>query len=438
MFKRDLGLGALVAALLMGCTPSKRPCASCQAAQVAEDAPPFGPAAASAPRASFCGDGIWDPATEECDDGSACRDGRDCTSDRLRCSPTSEAACAPRSRDGCSETCTIERGFDCPDGGNCTPTPIAEAPLFSGTAGPPELVDAGVAQSPVASTPQTQPPTSGLPGRCRRPTFAAPELVTGLGTELDLWAPSLSSDGLTLLCAANAQTTPERIFFATRAPGSTEFSALRLLAQLDSGFGDGTPLLSFDGLTLYFYSRRPGGNGDRDLWFALRANPAADFGAIHHFGAVNGASLDHLPWLSRDELTLLSVSTRAGGLGQSDVWFAKRASRAEDFGTAQLVSSLSSGADEGRAVVSADGKLVIFASARDGGQGGQDLWMAARAGGGGDGALGELDPAINLSELNSPALDVDPFLTADERELFFSSTRNGPAQIFRSRITCDD
>jgi len=62
--------------------------------------------------------------------------------------------------------------------------------------------------------------------------------------------------------------------------------------------------------------------------------------------------------------------------------------------------------------------------------------MTTHAGGGDN--LGQLDPPINLSELNSPALDVDPFLTADERELFFSSNRNGSAQIFRSRIACDD
>ena len=316
------------------------------------------------------------------------------------------------------------------------PTPIAEAPLFSGPAVQPDAFDAGVAKPAVASTPETRPPAPGSPGRCRRPSFAAPELVTGFDTELDLWAPSLSSDGLTLFCAANTQTTPERIFFATRAPGSSEFSALSLLANLDSGFGDGTPLLSFDGLTMYFYSRRPGGNGDRDLWFALRGDPAADFRAIHHFGAVNSAGLDHLPWLSRDELTLLYVSARPGGAGQSDLWFATRASRAEDFATPEPVSALGTGADEGRAVLSDDRKLVIFASARDGGQGSQDLWLANRTGGGDE--LGDLDPPINLGALNSPALDVDPFLTADERELFFSSQRNGRAQIFRSRISCDE
>src|SRR4029079_14367453 len=116
------------------CTSSKQPCATCRAAQVAEDEPPFSVPASVVPRGGFCGCGVWDLATAECHDGSACRDGRDCTSDRLRCSTSSEAACAPRSRDGCSETCTIERGFDCPDGGHCSPTPIAAAAVMSGPA----------------------------------------------------------------------------------------------------------------------------------------------------------------------------------------------------------------------------------------------------------------------------------------------------------------
>jgi len=40
--------------------------------------------------------------------------------------------------------------------------------------------------------------------------------------------------------------------------------------------------------------------------------------------------------------------------------------------------------------------------------------------------------------LNSPSRDLDPFLAADERELFFSSNRNGRMQIWRALFDCDD
>src|SRR6185295_5286028 len=79
-----------------------------------------------------------------------------------------------------------------------------------------------------------------------------------------------ASDERTLFVAANEPGLQEHIYFATRVGSSAQFSQLTLLANVDSGSGDGTPLLSADGRTLYFYSRRPGGSGDRDLWFARR------------------------------------------------------------------------------------------------------------------------------------------------------------------------
>ena len=119
---------------------------------------------------------------------------------------------------------------------------------------------------------------------------------------------------------------------------------------LDSGTGDGTPLLSHDGLRLYFYSQRAGGSGDRDLWQAARADATADFGPPAPLAGINSPALDHLPWLSADELTLLFVSTRADGVGQSDLWLARRTKLEEDFGEpAPLLGAVSSSADEGAA-----------------------------------------------------------------------------------------
>jgi hypothetical protein len=394
--------------------------------------------AAAASHVGFCGDGVWDPAREECDDGSACGDGRNCTDDRLRCQSTSASACQPRSLDGCSAQCTVEPGFACREGRACAALgpSVSEAPPLLGVQSPPGASDAGTPPSKGARlSPDTRLPgaLAVRPARCRQPSFRAPELVGGLDASLDLWAPSLASDGRTLFVAANQQGLLEHIFFATRVGRSTQFSALTLLASVDSGSGDGAPVLSADGLTLYFYSTRAGGSGDRDLWFALRPDGAADFGAPSRFGVINSGAADHLPWLSSDELTLMYVSTRAGGLGQSDVWLAQRQRRGDDFGEPELFSAISSSAEEGRAVASSDGNFVLFVSNREGGQGGLDLWFSTR-----DDSAEEFDAPANLSELNSPSLDVDPFLSADERELFFSSNRNGRSQVWRSLIDCED
>src|SRR5262245_34990749 len=127
MRERSLGFG-VIASLLWSCVSAEEACPSCRETRAGENGvAPY--AAPVAPRAGFCGDGVWDPASEECDDGSSCRDGRDCTSDRLRCESTSESACQPRGSDGCSEQCTIEPGFACNDGRDCSAVPSSEEAL---------------------------------------------------------------------------------------------------------------------------------------------------------------------------------------------------------------------------------------------------------------------------------------------------------------------
>ena len=44
-------------------------------------------------------------------------------------------------------------------------------------------------------------------------------------------------------------------------------------APLNSAADDGSPALSRDGRTLYFFSTRPGGSGGRDIWFTVRTKP---------------------------------------------------------------------------------------------------------------------------------------------------------------------
>src|SRR6185436_1704440 len=232
---------------------------------------------------------------------------------------------------------------------------------------PLQRLDAGV---PLVSGNNPGPPPKE---DCPQLRFGVPELLTGnkpaAAPDLDVWAPSLSNDGSTLWFALSTQPSVEYICYATRADRGSVFSEAKVLVNVNSGSGEGAPVLSNDGLRLYFYSRRPGGSGDGDLWWATRASRSADFEAPSRFVVPNSAGLDHLPWLSPDELTLLYVSTRADGLGEADVWVARRAQLSSDFGAPELFTAISTNLDEGRAVESRDRGWVVFASARDGGQG---------------------------------------------------------------------
>ena len=261
--------------------------------------------------------------------------------------------------------------------------------------------------------------------------FGAPEKITGLGLSFNLYSPSLSADGLTLYLSASKTGQPDHIYVATRADRGAQFAAATAVTGVNSSSADGTPFLSYDGLTLYFYSDRPGGVGGHDLWFAQRSDPLAGFGSAQLLAGINSTDIDYEEWVSRDELTLLFVSTRKEGMGKSDIWKATRARRTDDFSPPTTLVGVNSSARDDRPAVSSDGLTIIFSSDRAGTAGDLDLWLATRSN-----AQADFSNPTNLSALNSTASDGEPNFSADDRELFFISSRGGSFEIYRAVRAC--
>jgi hypothetical protein len=418
-----LGCATVSAAHAPGCalsSPSR--CAEQPSACAASEPPDAAPSEPpTLTRAGFCGDRRVDGG-EQCDDGAFCLDGRECTNDRYRCQVGSTTACRPRGGDGCSDQCTIEAGYECTDGLSCRA--LAFAPDGRDTS---DSRDAG--RSPNAERASDASASGG--GNCGSDGLLAPEPVVVIpAPPASVFAPSLSPDASILYFTSANAIAIERLFSATRT-GENEFTNATPIAALNSGAGEGTPMAGPDGLSLYFYSARPGGAGDRDLWLAERSEAGSEFGAARTLGSLNSASLDHLPWLSANELTVLFVSTRVGGLGQSDVWIAQRAARGSGFDRPSPLAAINSSDDEGRAVMTRDGTTLFFSSTRPGGAGASDLWVATRSD-----PTSSFGEPLNLAILNGPARELDVALSADERELYFSSARGGPTRIWRSVRPC--
>lgn len=93
---------------------------------------------------------------------------------------------------------------------------------------------------------------------------------------------------------------------------------------------------------------------------------------------------------------------------------------------------VSTRADEVRASVSPDGRRIVWASDREGGAGGRDLWQAALVD-------GRWQDARALA-LNTPGEDFDPAFSADGRWLYFASDReggDGAADLYRAAVLDD-
>jgi len=154
------------------------------------------------------------------------------------------------------------------------------------------------------------------------------------------WTPDLSADGLTLLFASDRPGGQggHDLWMCQRASPNGPFGQpVNLGPTVNSSANDGDPAISADGLKLYFTSDRPGGQGDSDLWKCTRASLGESFGQPVNLGAaVNSSANDGGPALSADGLTLVFFSTRPGGFGTYDLWMCTRSARP---GTAPSSSS---------------------------------------------------------------------------------------------------
>ena len=80
-----------------------------------------------------------------------------------------------------------------------------------------------------------------------------------------------------------------------------------------------------DGLEAFITSDRTGGQGLIDIWTSTRDTLSDMWSTpVDLSSPVNSASDDGSPWLSRDGTTLYFFSTRALGSGQRDIWYTTR------------------------------------------------------------------------------------------------------------------
>jgi hypothetical protein len=126
------------------------------------------------------------------------------------------------------------------------------------------------------------------------------------------------------------RTTPitgNDIFVSALLPDGT-FGAPALVPELNSPLSDAGASVRFDGLEVFFFSRRTGGFGNSDLWTARRSTPTDPWSTpVNLGGLVNSVEFDFDPHIDSSRETLYFTSTRAGGFGGWDLYVTTRAKR---------------------------------------------------------------------------------------------------------------
>jgi Tol biopolymer transport system component len=204
--------------------------------------------------------------------------------------------------------------------------------------------------------------------------FGPPAHLDGIATPNAEEHPSISKDGLTLYF--DRQVGTAQIFSTSRATTSDSFFDAASLTTVNGvpGANNRSPYVSFSGAVLVFMSDRGGANSH--VWESQVEGGA--FGPAFSIAAVNSAQNDEYPVISADGLTIYFASDRANGLGSVDIWVATRATTSSEFSPPTNVTELNTPAHDYPAWLSADGCRMYLVSDRDVDANALQVWMAKR------------------------------------------------------------
>ena len=147
--------------------------------------------------------------------------------------------------------------------------------------------------------------------------------------------------------------------------------------------------------------------------FISQKKDSLTWNAPEPIDAINSVGNDAPLCLSHDGQKLYLF--RNIGTGNGDIFVSYL--KGTQWGTPERLRGINSNFWEGSICFSPDEKFVYFSSERPGGQGGRDIWFAQRL------PDGSYANAKNLGTTINTTFDEDaPFITADGKTMFFSST----------------
>lgn len=254
-----------------------------------------------------------------------------------------------------------------------------------------------------------------------------------------LWAEgelSFADDGTMVYCSArqdmavapgdpkdlyiatfNSQTgswnTPVNMGLPVNAAPATEVDPLRL-------GDDREPWITADGNTVYFKSDRLATSNPQnasDLFITRKINGQWSEPELIGFPISTDVGNEHCPAILQDGETLCFASRRDGGYGGSDIWCSKPDGDGGWLSPINQGPNINTAAEEFHFTQDRRG-MVYFTSSRPGGFGGMDIWESMSLG------PNSWGPARNLGpQVNTAAADMCPALPPGGKTFTWFSTR---------------
>jgi outer membrane protein OmpA-like peptidoglycan-associated protein/Tol biopolymer transport system component len=204
-----------------------------------------------------------------------------------------------------------------------------------------------------------------------------------INTTMNEGAPTLSADGNILIftaCDVYGEYGPNRkgygscdIFFSKRS-GNKWSNPLNIGAPINTSKWESQPSFSADGKTLFFVSNRPGGLGESDIWFSVLKDDGSWSSPVNPGANVNSIGKEESVFIHPDGQTLYFSSDGRTGMGGLDIYMSQKNGKGEWGPALNLGYPINTFGDENSLLVGAGGRIAYFASDREGGFGGLDIY----------------------------------------------------------------
>ena len=209
-----------------------------------------------------------------------------------------------------------------------------------------------------------------------------------INSVLNEGAPTIASDGRSLVFVACADNVTGINYgenrtgrgscdlFYTKKLGSKWMNPVNLPGSINTFSWESQPSLSSDGKTMYFVRRvsRRGEPDDSDI-FVTRLLDNGQWSTAERLPShINSSAQEESVLIHPDGRTLYFASRGHIGMGGSDLFMTRMDEEGNWSNPINLGYPINTGYDENSLMVSPDGEVAFFASDREGGFGGLDIY----------------------------------------------------------------
>ena len=254
--------------------------------------------------------------------------------------------------------------------------------------------------------------------------FARVDAVENLGPAInspaDEYFPCVSNDQTWLLYTSRRNRFADEDLFVSFFAGEW-MEGLPMPPSFLTSHNEGMSTLVRNGRRMFFTAcGRPAVQGTCDIWEADMDGPNV-LRTDRPEGALNSEAWDSQATISCDGQTIYFASNREGGSGGTDIWMSRLLPDGSWDSPVNLGPTVNTPADEEAPFITNDGRTLFFSSNGHDGLGEQDIFLSRL-----DPSTGQWSRPMNLGPpVNSAFRELGLFLTADGQTGYFASNRAG-------------